>query len=85
MAEARCDVPPYGGTRTDYQAFVHHFGHIINPPKILAGICNAKFGHAPRDGLHKLGFSDAKIESESTEQLAAETIHALKTLVNTIE
>ena len=46
---------------------------------------NAKFGHAPRDGLHKLGISDSKIQSESTEQLAEETIHALKNLVNTIE
>ena len=84
-AEAQCDSPPYGGTQTDYQAFVRRFGRIIKPSKILAGICNAKFGNAPRDGLHKLGFSDAKIETESTEHLAAETIAALKTLVNTIE
>ena len=84
-AEAQCDSPPYGGTQTDYQAFVRRFGRIIKPSKILAGICNAKFGNASRDGLHKLGFSDAKIESESTEHLAAETIAALKTLVNTIE
>lgn len=84
-ANARCDAPPYGGTQTDYQAFVSRFGRIIKPQKILAGICNAKFGSASRDGLHKLGFRDARIDSESTERLAADTIVALKSLVNTIE
>jgi hypothetical protein len=84
-ADERCDAPPYGGSQTDYQAFVRRFSRVISPARILVGICNAKFGRSPRDGLHKLGFSDAKIESESTERLAAETIAALKTLVNTIE
>jgi hypothetical protein len=42
-------------------------------------------GKAPRNGLHKLGFTDAKIESESTEHLATDTVAALKNLVNTIE
>jgi len=84
-AAARCEAPPYGGTLTDYKTFVERFGAIIKPQKILAGICNAKFGSASREGLHKLGFSDAKIQSENTEQLAVETIVALKTLVKTIE
>jgi hypothetical protein len=84
-ANQRCDAPPYGGTHTDYQAFVSRFGRIISPRKILAGICSAKFGRSGREGLHKLGFSDAKIDSESTERLAGDTIVALKTLVNTIE
>jgi hypothetical protein len=84
-AAARCDAPPYGGSLTEFQSFVRRFGRIINPPKILAGICNAKFGHAPRMGLHKLGFTDSKIDSESTEHLAADTIVALKSLVSTIE
>lgn len=81
----RCDAPPYGGTMTDYQSFVGRFGRIIRPDKILGGICNAKFGGASRAGLHKLGFADAKIDSESTEHLAAETIVALKSLVNAVE
>jgi len=81
----RCSAPPYGGTKSDYQAFVRHFADIIKPEKILSGICNAKFGNAPRNGLHKLGFTDARIDSESTEHLAGETIAALKHLVNTIE
>lgn len=80
-----CNAPPYGGTVADYRAFVQRFANIIKPEKILAGVCNAKFGNAPRDGLHRLGLSDAKIDSESTEHLAAETIAALKDLVNTIE
>ncbi|HEX3431193.1 MAG TPA: hypothetical protein VHT03_09920 [Rhizomicrobium sp.] len=81
----RCSTPPYGGTESEYRGFVRRFGAIIKPEKILAGICNAKFGSAPRDGLHKLGFSNAQIESESTEHLAADTMTALKHLVNTIE
>lgn len=84
-SNARCDAPPYGGTQADYQAFVSRFGRIIKPQKILAGICNAKFGNASRDGLHKLGLGDAKIDSESTERLGGDTIIALKNLVNTIE
>lgn len=82
---ARCASPPYGGTQAAYQSFVKRFGPIIKPQKILSGVCNAKFGNTSRDGLHKLGFSDAKIQSENTEQLAAETIVALKKLVNTIQ
>ncbi|HEY6579120.1 MAG TPA: hypothetical protein VIY09_07335 [Rhizomicrobium sp.] len=85
MRGESCNVPPYGGTAADYNAFVQRFGRIVRPEKILAGVCNAKFGNAPRDGLHKLGFTDARINSESTEHLAAETIAALKNLVNTIE
>lgn len=81
----RCNKPPYGGTAAEFQGFVNRFGRIVTPAKILTGICNAKFGRSPRAGLHKLGFTDAKIESENTEQLAADTILALKTLVNTIE
>lgn len=84
-SEARCDRPPYGGTAAEFKVFVSRFGRVVSPAKILAGVCNAKFGRSPRAGLHKLGFSDAKIEAESTEQLAADTIRALKSLVNTIE
>lgn len=80
-----CDSPPYGGTPADYRNFVGRFGKIINPGKILAGICKAKFANASRAGLYKLGLSDAKINAESTERLAAETVVALKELVNTIE
>jgi hypothetical protein len=81
----RCDGPPYGGSSMDYQAFVQRFGRIVRPERILAGICKAKFGDSPRDGLHRLGLTDAKIDSENTERLAADTIVALKNLVNTIE
>ena len=83
--EAECDKPPYGGTEADYQTFARAYGRIITPARILSGVCKAKFGQASRDGLHKLGFSDGKIQSESTEQLAGETIVALKKLVKTIE
>lgn len=85
IPDDRCDRPPYGGTATEFQAFVRRFGSVVAPTKILAGICNAKFGRSTRAGLHKLGFTDAKIQSESTERLAADTIVALKSLVNTIE
>lgn len=81
----QCGSPPYGGTQAAYENFVRRFGPIIKPQKILAGICNAKFGNASRDGLHKLGLTDSRIQAENTEQLASETIFALKTLVNTIE
>lgn len=84
-ADERCDGPPYGGTAAEFQGFVRRFGNVVTPTRMLAGICNAKFGHATRAGLHKLGFTDARIESESTERLAADTIVALKSLVNTIE
>lgn len=84
-ADERCGGPPYGGIMAGYQAFVRRFGRIIQLQKTLTGICNAKFGSAARDGLHKLGLTDAKIDCENTERLAGETITALKTLVSTIE
>lgn len=84
-AAENCDAPPYGGTAADYHAFVQRFGRIVKPEKMLADICRAKFGNSPRDRLHKLGLTDAKINSENTEQLAEDTIVALKNLVNKLE
>ncbi|HEX4159523.1 MAG TPA: hypothetical protein VHY79_13700 [Rhizomicrobium sp.] len=81
----QCDSPPYGGTQSEFQGFVHKFGHIVTPAKILAGVCNAKSGRASRAGLYRLGLTDTQIEAESTERLATDTIVALKKLVNTIE
>lgn len=85
LAAENCNAPPYGGTPADYHAFVRRFGRIVKPDKILADVCNAKFGNSPRDQLHRLGLTDAKINSENTEDLAADTIVALKTLVNKLE
>jgi hypothetical protein len=82
---AQCDSPPYGGTQSEFHQFVQQFNRIVIPAKILAGVCNAKFGRTSRAGLHKLGLTDAQINTESTERLAADTIVALKKLVNGLE
>jgi hypothetical protein len=84
-ADPRCDAPPYGGTAAEFQAFVRKYGHVVAPAKILSGICNAKSGRSSRTGLYRLGFSDSKIDAENTEILAADTIVALKKLVDTIQ
>jgi hypothetical protein len=81
----QCDSPPYGGTQSEFHRFVQKFNRVVIPAKILAGVCNAKFGRASRAGLHKLGLTDAQIDTESTERLAADTIVALKKLVNGLE
>jgi hypothetical protein len=78
--DPRCNAPPYGGTVVAYKAFVSNFGHLAISATMLPGICNAKYGGADRTGLYNLGFTE--IDSKDTEELAVDTIIALKNLAD---
>jgi hypothetical protein len=82
---SRCDAPPYGGSVTNYKAFVKNFGVLLDDPtKMLAQICRVKFEHADRSSVYNLGFTDQEIETKDTADLAIQMIEALKNLADKI-
>jgi len=83
VGDRRCNAPPYGGTVAGYKAFIKDIGPLLdNPAKMLAGICNVKFGHANRTAMYNLGFTDEEIRTKDTADLAVEMVQALKNLVD---
>jgi len=85
VSDARCNAPPYGGTVAGYKAFIKDFGSLFdNPTKMLAGICNVKFGHADRTAMYNLGFTNDEIDTKDTADLAAQMVMALKNLVDKV-
>jgi len=84
--DARCGVPPYGGTDERFKTYVKVFGFLGPSAKILSAVCNAKYSEQPggtrRTALYNLGFTDKDIDEKDTEQLAADMIAALKNVVD---
>jgi hypothetical protein len=73
-ADPRCDVPPYGDTRTIFQEFEQTMG-TLDPngfQLLLSRVCNAKYGDDPHtiNIMHELGFTDGQINLENTTTLA---------------
>src|SRR6266446_2190308 len=78
-ADPRCAAPPYGGSPDKYRAFVNTYAKALDDPgKVLAEVCEMKFGGADRAPLHKLGISDAQIDAKATSDLAAAAVDAGK-------
>jgi hypothetical protein len=85
IGDGRCNAPPYGDTVAGYKAFIKGIGPLLdNPAKMLAGICNVKFGHADRTTMYNLGFTDDEIRTKDTAELAVQMVQALKNLVDKI-
>ena len=75
----RCAAPPYGGSPDKYRAFVNTYGKALDDPgKVLAEVCEMKFGGADRGPLHKLGITDIQIDAKATSDLAAAAVDAAK-------
>jgi len=78
--DARCAAPPFGGSVASYKAFAAYFGKVVvagqpvDPDRILAQMCNVKYGGADRMPLHKLGITDLQIANEDPEELAVHLI-----------
>jgi hypothetical protein len=78
-ADPRCSAPPYGGSPDKYRAFVNTYGKALDDPgRILAEMCEIKFGGADRAALYKLGITDAQIDAKATSDLAAAAVDASK-------
>jgi hypothetical protein len=78
-ADPRCAAPPYGGSPDKYRAFVNTYGKALDDPgKVLAEVCEMKFGGADRAPLHKLGITDIQIDAKATSDLAAAAVDAAK-------
>jgi len=83
VSDKRCIAPPYGGTVAGYKAFIKNFGPLLdNPTKMLAAICNVKFGHADRTTMYNLGITNEEIDTKDTADLAVQMVRALKSLVD---
>src|SRR5260370_12289955 len=78
-ADPRCAAPPYGGSPDKYRAFVNTYGKTLDDPgRILAEMCEMKFGGADRAALYKLGITDTQIDAKATSDLAAAAVDASK-------
>lgn len=76
--DARCRVPPYGMSESDFRSFTETFNGLITSTKTLPALCNAKFGGADRTGLYNLGFTDRDIDSKNMGDLALQFVIAMK-------
>jgi hypothetical protein len=77
--DARCSKPPYGGSPDRYRAILEAYHHKPESvAKALEDVCNMKFSGADRAPLHKLGFTDAEINSADTATLAIDTMNGVK-------
>ncbi len=77
--DPRCQAPPYGGSEAGFRSFAATFGTIVAPAKILAAICDAKFGGS-RVALYNSGLTDADIDAMDTADLAVKMLEAVKNL-----
>lgn len=77
--DPRCQAPPYGGSEAGFRSFATTFGTVVPPARILAAICNAKFG-GDRIALYNLGLTDADIDAMDTADLAVKMLNSVKDL-----
>jgi hypothetical protein len=83
--DLRCNAPPYGSTMTEFQAFVKDYGNIVVPTRVLAAVCNAKYGAASRTALYNLGLTDEEIDAKDTVVLAFDVIVAKTRLADALK
>lgn len=79
-SNVRCDAPPYGGTLGGYRSFVKNFGQVVEPTRMLEGVCNAKFNRVGRKTFYGLGITDDQIDNTDTSDLAVVLIGELRKL-----
>jgi hypothetical protein len=83
--DPRCNAPPYGSTMTEFKAFVKDYGNVVVPARMLAAVCNAKYGAASRTALYNLGFTDEEIDAKDTVILAFDMIVARTRLADALK
>jgi hypothetical protein len=83
--DLRCNAPPYGSTMTEFKAFVRDYGNIVVPNRVLAAVCNAKYGNASRAALYNLGFTDQEIDARDTVILTFDMIVAKTRLADALK
>jgi hypothetical protein len=82
----RCNSPPYGGTVSDYNAYMKSFSYLFdNPHKIPSYICKIKFFGADRTTMYNLGFTDNEINHSNVYDLSVNMVIALKRFTDKLQ